>query len=469
MAVYHSLVFTNDQYKRLLDHLCADDGCESAAIILCHSGTGASGHRLIASEFIFIAPESCSKRSATQITWPFAENLPAEKIAQIDNRGLSILTIHSHPTGTEEFSETDNKNDRALFHSVCEWFDDERPHGSAILVPSGEIFARLVNSSGNFSPVNSVSVVGPNIQIWKHAPQSDRPIEAGVRVSQTFGAGTFNLLRNMRVGVIGCSGTGSIIAELLARNCIGHLTLVDPDCVEEKNLNRIMNAMQDDAFRKRAKVKVLQKAIQNMGTGVAVEAYQSHTSSETVTKALVECDVLFGCVDSAEGRYHLECIASAYRIPYFDVGVNLEANNHGGITQADAVTHYMHPGNTDLMARGGYTSEQLTAENWRRTDRQYYESQRIAGYLAAVGEDHPAVMSLNMQAACMAFNDFLARLHRFRLDDNDDFSEQRYRLVHGCYENKSIKTLSSPLFSKYSGMGDKSFLIQQLKKNASQN
>ncbi len=273
----------------------------------------------------------------------------------------------------------------------------------------------------------------------------------------------------MHVGVVGCSGTGSIITELLARNCIGHLTIIDPDCVEEKNLNRIINATHNDTKKQEPKVAVLQRAVRRMGTGVKVESAQARISEPSILEMLVECDVLFGCVDSAEGRYQLECIASAYFLPYFDVGVNLEADAEGGITQADAVAHYMHPGNAGLMARGSYTSEQLTAENWHRTNPEYYEQQRMAGYLAEVGEDQPAVISINMQAACMAFNDFLARVHGFRLDDNEEFSEQRFRVVHGYCETKAAEAVESSLFDKYAGMGDASFLIQQLKRNADRN
>ena len=399
------------------------------------------------------------------MTWPFADYLPPDKITEIDKNGLSVMTIHSHPSGMDRFSRIDNSNDRSLFHSIGNWFDDERPNGSAIMIPDGKIVARLVALDGRFTPLRSVTAVGEDIRIWTQPRKSPASLAAGLRITQTFGKGTFNLLRNLRVGVVGCSGTGSIISELLARNCIGTLILADPDYVEEKNLNRILNATKTDAKNKTPKASILKRSIAKMGTGVQVEAYQAHTSDKALIKSLVSCDVIFGCVDSAEGRYHLECIASAYWLPYFDVGVNLETDLEGVILQADAVAHYMHPKNTSLMSRGGYTSEQVTAETWYRTNRKHYEAQRDAGYLAAVGEDQPAVMSVNMQAACMAFNDFLARLHGFRLDCNDDFATQRFRLVHGHYSHTPSEDQSLSVFDPYSGMGDRSFLIRRLKNN----
>ena len=426
------------------------------------------------SELVLIPAEACTKRTATRVEWPVTEYLTPEKITEIDQRGLSIVTAHSHPEGHKRFSTIDDENDRKLFGSVCTWFDDGRPHGATIMVTDGSMVARLVDAKGKFTPMESVAAVGEDIRIWKAPKKQPKEPGAGLRIAQAFGKNTLGLLRGLRVGVVGCSGTGSLMVELLARNCVGQLVIVDPDLVEEKNLNRIVNASQNDARKGKPKVQVLKKAVEAMGTGTQVEALQAHTHDPQIAEALIGCDVLFGCVDSAAGRYHLECIASACWLPYFDVGVHLELDGAGKLTHALAAAHYMHPENPSLMSRGGYTSEQVTAENWRRTDPEYYEEQRRAGqeqpgagYLQAVGEGQPAVISVNMQAACLAFNDFLARLHSFRLDDNDQFAEQRFQLVQGYYEGQPSEARDTDaLFPKYAGMGDASPLLQSLKNRA---
>lgn len=460
----HTLSLTDNLYDDLRTHLySADDGLESVAVMLCHSGIGKLGLRLMVNQLMLVDADLCSERSANRLCWPFASFFNPEKVSEIDELGLSIVTIHSHPNGFSDFSEIDDKNDSELFSSVCNWFDDDRPNGSAIMLPNGKILARLVNHAGEFTSIQTVSVIGKDIRIWKQGNIKRKVPGFGSRVAQTFGKGTYQLLRKIRAGVVGCSGTGSIVVELLSRNCIGHLVIVDPDYVEAENLNRVINSTKADARKKTPKVDLLKRSIRRMGMGIQVDALKSDTSDRQVIEALTDCDVLFGCVDSAEGRYHLECIASAYFIPYFDVGVNLESDKTGNILQADAVSHYMHPNNTSLLARGGYTTEQVTAESWRRANRKYYERQKVAGYLAHVGEDQPAVMSINMQAACLAFNDFIARLHNFRLDDNDDFSTQRFRFVHGYSENLGNKVYFDPLFSKFSGMGERSDLIKMLK------
>ncbi len=48
---------------------------------------------------------------------------------------------------------------------------------------------------------------------------------------------------------------------------IGRLVLVDPDVVEEKNLNRILNSGKEDAYLGKPKVFALASAVARMGLG----------------------------------------------------------------------------------------------------------------------------------------------------------------------------------------------------------
>ena len=453
------LAMTASQHRRVSEHLFPGDGLEAAAVLVCNQGTGSLHQRLVVSE-VLLLPHRRSQRKKNFLSWPFADHLEPERIESIDKNGQSIVTIHSHPKGSPHFSELDDRTDRELFESVSAWFDDERMNGSAIMTPDLAIRARTVAPDGSFVEAAAVSSVGEDVRIWKQgvAEAAVEPHEA--RIAQTFGQGTLELLRSLRVGVVGCSGTGSIMIELLARNCVGAMVLVDDDVMEPKNLNRIVNGSMEDAQAGRTKVDALRRAVERIGLGTSVHACRCLTDSQEAVAALIDCDVLFGCVDSAFGRYHLDCLASAYSLPYFDVGVNLDADGQGGIADADAVAHYVHPEGSSLLSRGAYTMEQVTAENWRQNDEAHYERQRAAGYLQQVGEDQPAVISLNMQAACMAFNDFMARLHLYRLDRNGSFATQRVRLVHGAYEATADTGEPHPLFAKYAGAGDGSLLVQ---------
>jgi hypothetical protein len=257
----------------------------------------------------------------------------------------------------------------------------------------------------------------------------------------------------MSIAVIGCSGTGSPVIEQLARLGVGRLVLVDPDRVEEKNLNRILNASREDAYLKRPKVEVMARAIAAMGFATELEIIPEDLATPRAVKAVAECDVVFGCMDGVEGRHLLNRLAAFYVLPYFDVGLKLVADGHGGVDEACGAVHYIRPDGSTLQDRKVYTAEELKAAGLRRTDPKAYRDQVKAGYIRGVDEDRPAVISLNMQMASTVVNEFLARLHPYRYDDNADFSAVRTSFIQGM-DYREPETYSSETFFPQIGKGD---------------
>jgi len=76
----------------------------------------------------------------------------------------------------------------------------------------------------------------------------------------------------LSVGVVGCSGTGSPVIEQLVRLGVKRLILIDPDIVEAKNLNRIINSTVDDVENKKSKVLAIADAVQRIGLGTKVDS-----------------------------------------------------------------------------------------------------------------------------------------------------------------------------------------------------
>ena len=164
--------------------------------------------------------------------------------------------------------------------------------------------------------------------------------------------------------------------------------LVDPDVIEDKNRNRIPYTRPADANEKRLKVDVLSDAAAVAGLGTIVETYARNVVDPEVVRAISECDVIFGCVDSIEGRHVLNQIATFYLLPYFDIGVRLDADGCGGIEQIVGTVHYLQPGRSSLFTRGLYTMEQLRSEGMKRTNPVAYESLVDEKYIKE-SEDFP--------------------------------------------------------------------------------
>jgi hypothetical protein len=316
----------------------------------------------------------------------------------------------------------DDGADYELFESVFGWMDTNDPHASIVMLPSGELFGRAVWPGSCWEPLDLISVGGDDVKLWLPSGENEETATALIRNEQAFGRGTMNLLRRLRIGVVGCSGTGSPTIEQLARLGVGTLVLVDPQCVEEKNLNRILNSTWRDAIEGQPKVEVLRRAIESIGLGTRVITYQESLSRPHVVRELAGCDVLFGCVDGVDGRHLLNRLATFYSIPYFDVGVRLVADGQGGVSHICGSVNYLQPDGSSLMSRGLFTDEQVRAEAMRRENPEQFERLRSEGYIAGVDEERPAVLPVNMLFASLAVNEFLARVHDYRHDPNGNYA-----------------------------------------------
>lgn len=444
-----NLSLTQEQHCQLLDHLFPEDGCEAVAIALCGRAAGSDRHRLLVRNLTLVPYEACSLRAPDRVTWP--TDLLVPLLEEAAKRNWALVKIHGH-RGYDRFSSVDDVSDRQLFPSIYAWTDHADPHASAIVMDDGRMFGRVVSDRGEFEPLESVSVVGDDIRVFR--PQAENRIpEFARRVAQTFGSGTYEQLRGLRVGVVGCSGTGSPVVEQLARNCVGELVLVDPDHIEEKNLNRILNSTMEDAQVGRLKVDVARRSIEAMGLGTRIQTYAANLFDPVVVHALSSCDVVFGCMDTIDGRHLLNKLSSFYMIPYIDLGVKIEADGAGGVEQVCGSVHYLRPGGSSLLSRHLFSLEQVRAAGLMRTDPEQYRALLAEGYIRGIQEDRPAVVQLNSLIASLAVNELLARLHPYRLDPNSCYAVTRVSLSHGIF---SYEEEGGPcaVLSRHLGRGD---------------
>lgn len=448
---------TGLQHAQLQQQLYPGDGNEAVALVLCGRHQGNHRHILTVSEIIPIAPESYYSRLPLQVSWSTA-GLPAI-LKKAAHKGMGLLKIHSHPNGQDQFSPTDDNADRELFASVFGWMENDLLHASAVMLPDGRIFGRSVQADLTFAPLAAVAVAGDDLQFWfaNEQPSLFLP-EFTRRQAQAFGRGTIELLRRLSVAVVGCSGTGSPVTEQLARLGIGKLVLIDPDRVEEKNLNRILNTTMSDAKRGRSKVQVLAHAIEQMGFGTQVIALETNLQNPQAIQAVAECDVVFGCMDSIDGRHVLNRLAVFYNLPYFDVGVKLVADGKGGVEQICGTVHYLQPDRSSLLSRGVYSQEHLLAAALKKANPQVYAERLREKYIVGVQEERPAVISVNMMFAAFAVNEFLARLHRFRDDSNEWFAVTRYSLTQGQFYQEP-ESEPCPVLARHVGRGDTTPLL----------
>ncbi len=267
--------------------------------------------------------------------------------------------------------------------------------------------------------LDSLIVAGPDILVWSRNSAADAEgDDISLRLEQSFGTKTTRMLSGLRVGVVGVSGTGSPVAEMLYRLGVKEITLVDDDCLEEKNLGRIYNSALADVGR--FKVDVMGEAFERNGLPTAIRVISKNTFDQDVVRELAQCDIIFGCMDTHSGRNLLNRLCTFYVIPYLDLGVKLEADGRGGVSAVCGAVHYLQPDGSTLLSRKAISLAQIEAEDLKRTDPNRYDELRREKYIKGVQEDRPAVISVNTMVASIAVNDFLARLHPYRNNPNAD-------------------------------------------------
>jgi len=266
------------------------------------------------------------------------------------------------------------------------------------------------------TPIDSIMIAGSDILIWAQGSedQESGDPEQTKRFEQSFGSKTRRIVSQLTIGIVGVSGTGSPIAEMLYRLGVGELVLVDDDHVETKNLGRIYNSSTQDAKEARLKVDVLGDAFERNGLPTQARRIAGTTHDPGVISELAQCDVVFGCMDTESGRALLNRLATFYLIPYFDVGVNLQADGAGGVSVVYGAVHYLKPGGSSLLSRRAISIENIEAEDLKRVNPELYQHRKEEKYIRGVAEERPAVITVNTMIASLAMNDFLARLHPYR-------------------------------------------------------
>ena len=128
------------------------------------------------------------------------------------------------------------------------------------------------------------------------------------RVERLVGPDGLAKLGKSRVILFGVGGVGGWCAESLVRSGIGHLTIVDPDCVDESNINRQLPATSSTVGL--PKVEVLRERLLDINPNCEVIALQKRYEAG-VTWGLEGYDIIIDAIDSLKDKAALILEASA--------------------------------------------------------------------------------------------------------------------------------------------------------------
>ncbi len=125
--------------------------------------------------------------------------------------------------------------------------------------------------------------------------------------------GQIKLLQST-VAVVGAGGLGSTVIELLARQGIGHLIIIDNDRFAEDNLNRQIMSTEDNLGQ--YKVMAAAKRVKEINSATTVMTFRERLTRDNAQSFLSGARVVVDGLDNLSSRMAVEQICRQLAIPY---------------------------------------------------------------------------------------------------------------------------------------------------------
>ena len=350
--------------EHLLRHYRCDELQEDLCFALWHLSTGQS--RRTALIYKIILPNDGERILHGNASFEPDYIARAIKLACEEKAGLAFM--HSHPTsGWQGMSQADIEAE-----------------GNVLAYPAGATGLPLVGltigTDGYWSArfwqrdgrqmlrhwCEKVRIVGPkSYKIYFNDNIINVPLRRKVlrRTFDTWGHRSQSTIARLKVGIVGLGSVGCIVAEAIARIGIARVTLIDPDKVEEHNLDRLLYGTTENIGE--LKVDLAAQAMRCNGTAEEIQITTLPVSvhNESAYKAALDCDIIFSCVDRPVARDILNYIAQAHLIPVIDGGVAIETDrNRNRLSSAHWRAHIITPYHQCLRCNGQYNSSMVTME-----------------------------------------------------------------------------------------------------------
>lgn len=256
--------------------------------------------------------------------------------------GMDVVHIHTHPGQQQpEFSSVDDHHERR-YAEFLRKLDPPSWLVSGVFNQEMELsrfraWAPLRSWSG------SVTLSGG----WDHAPTNVRNVEFseaaifdGVLDRQRiFGLDAQARLGRLHIGLIGCGGIGAVFAEQAARLGVRNWTLIDPDRLEETNLNRMPFTNRGMARQGWTKVRYVRRLIERMWPVESnIREIRASVEVDENQTRIAECDLLVVATDNHQSRLVAQRVASMYARPMMSLGTHIEVRNGVGAQTFARVT-----------------------------------------------------------------------------------------------------------------------------------
>ena len=418
------------EWRPFINELCARTDVESAGIVLAERLYG--GSVLLARHLSVIPDTAYAIRQRDRIRIdPVALN---RLIRPARDRGLSVLTIHTHPAADVPwFSTADDAGDSVLIPSLFTQMPG--PHGSLVVAGNTRaVCARGWTTTENVVPIG-LHVVGQTLRVM--LPDTmDGQEEWFDRQRLALGEAGQRILRGLHVAVIGLGGTGSVTFAQLVHLGVGQITVIDSDRVEDTNISRIFGATTADA-NVAWKVDVAARYAATVGLGTKVNIIRGHLGQDVDPNVLAGCDVVFSCVDAHLPRAILNRLSYEKAVLLFDMGSAFRVHEEI-VTAGSGRVVIIGPGRPCLACWGHIDANRIRIESLPQDERM---RQAAEGYVSGADVPQPSVVAFNTLISGAAVTEFLRTVTEFS-GANDPPSRLGFDFMTGTVRRNRLSGIS---------------------------
>ena len=350
--------------QHLLQHYAEGRQQEDLCFALWRQSTGTRRKTAIVYEILKPRPSERNLHGNAS----FEPDYLSRAVREAASKGAGLAFLHSHPaTGWQDMSADDITAERDIISYPARITG--KPLVGLTVSRDGYWSARWWEAVGTqiertWCP--KVRVVAKNRYDVYSLPTDGHQNAWSARLRRTedsWGPTFQRMIEQLEVGIVGVGSVGCIAAEAIARIGTGALTLIDGDCVEEHNLDRLLYGTADRL--RDQKVDVAGDALTHHSTNAnfVIRRIAHGVHYDTGYRAALDCDIILSCVDKPIGRDVLNYIAQTHLIPVIDAGVSVEAyRTPKRFFNAHWRTHIVTPEHQCLRCAGQYTSGDVVSE-----------------------------------------------------------------------------------------------------------
>lgn len=414
----YTFTLDNKCYQKLNEHLFPGDYDEHGAVIVAGISEDEDEIRFLGREII----PAVDGTDYLPGRYGY-RRLSAEFVAKVsgycaDNK-LCYFAVHCH-SGSDfvEFSSIDIDSQKKGYPALIDITDSAV---GALVFAKNAVAGKIWTRTGVYT-LSYMTIIGPRVfKLFssKEETSSFQFPQIYDRHLRLFGDIGQMLLKNLKVGIIGTGGGGSLINEWISRLGVGHIIAVDDQKIEPSNLPRIVGATRLDAmvpfstskitflkklglFLSRKKVNIARRVAKVAQKGIDYRAISGNLLDEEIALKLKNCDFLFLATDNHQTRLVFNALVQQYLIPGAQIGIKVNPLDN----KIDSILV-----NTRLVLpypEGGcFECHQLINPSKLQEESLTPTERRNQRYIDLEEVPEPSVITLNVLSAAQAVNDLM--------------------------------------------------------------